>query len=1240
MMYTKKPHLVCLQETWLHNDSKKMKILGYNIIRKDRTERGGGGLLFAIREDLIYREIKLTEPQGNTIECQAIELSIAHDKIQILNLYNPTSTIEIEHLDQLINQMERKFIIMGDLNGHHPLWDPNVTVTNQCGRELSAYILDSQNLNLVTTPGLKTYTDARSGKTSTLDLALCTNNLIQVCSTTEMADAGSDHTPINVTLSLRPDTLKRKKRKKWKIDDKKLKSYAKNIPTTQVGEDSTEGAAKNFTRSLVSAAETTFGRTSGNQKTMYSKPWWTNECSKIIAKRRRAKKTMERNPTIANIIEYRRISAKAKQVVKRTKRELWRKFCNTLTVDTPPTKLWNMIRSMNGKTSNYDIPLHQNGLPLSDPTEKANLIAESLDNILGIEPNSIDEPSKEIINTAKNESRDLEYNKRFSMKELQNCIDSLPSDKTTGEDEIHNKFLKNLPTTKKQELLGIINRSWRRSEIPTNWTSSEIIPIGKPGKDLTNPDSYRPISLLSCTGKVMEKMINNRLIWILEKNKNLSPTQCGFRKKRSTEDLLVKLEHQVRTTLVNRKIMIAVFFDLQQAFDTISHDHLLLKLANNGIKGNMLAWTEKFIKERKYHVIIADKKSEQKEMKRGVPQGSCLSPTFFNVMVSDIPHFNSIISSEFADDLAISTTADNLPEAINNINQAITELERWATGWNLHFNPSKTKAMCFTKRRNLQLPTLKILNEEIQYVKTFKYLGMTLDAPTLTWKEHIDDIILQTNQRLNIMRAIAGTNWGAERELLLRLYTAYIRPKLLYGATALSSACETRLEKLETIQNTALRIALGARKTSPIASLQAEANIPPLKLHIKEICCKYFLKLRTLEDHPTTNYIIDDPEARNKVWTHGHFKKPLIKRVGETMYQWNIPMNIDVREKILPDQPPWDDIEMKLQTKLSEEITKEYSVEQRLAITNETIETKYKEHLKIYTDGSIAGNSTSAAIWIPSFDHSDNWKMDMGETRNIMGAELMAINKALTWLSIHSIMMENEKVVILTDSMSSIQAMMKYSPSSHTFTINALKTKYKDLTTEGLDITIQYVPSHVGVPGNEKVDELAKAGHIKDETQFPLDKSEIKVKIKEKMMNSWKQKYEIEKNNGLHLGKIKKDLKKWPWTRNKCRRTETALCRLRIGHVGLKGHLNRFQLTNSPLCERCNVEETTEHFLLHCQNYAEERRKMTRNLQLENIVNPDITDLLGGGSFNEDLQNKIRDIVGTFINETGRVHEL
>ena len=698
-----------------------------------------------------------------------------------------------------------------------------------------------------------------------------------------------------------------------------------------------------------------------------------------------------------------------------------------------------MIKSINGKTVKTDIPLQQYGMPLDDPTDKANLIAESLDNILGVEPNQIDNPSKELIDRAKNEDREVNYNARFTMKELEDYISTLPSDKTTGEDEVHNQFLKHLPTPKKQELLGIINRSWRNSEIPNTWKNALIIPIGKAGKDPTKPESYRPISLLSCLSKLMEKMVNSRLTWFVEENKILSTTQCGFRKKRSTEDLLVKLEHQVRTTLVNKNIMIAVFFDLKQAFDTISHDHLLLKLAKSGVKGNMLAWTENFLKNRTYQVAVEDKKSEKMTMKRGVPQGSCLSPTIFNIMVSDIPHLDAINTSEFADDLAISATADNLQTLTENLEKALRELEQWANKWNLVFNPTKTKALCFTKKKNLQLPSLKILNEDIEYVQKFKYLGMTIDAPTLTWKDHTDDLLTQTNQRLNIMRALAGTTWGAEREILLRIYTAYIRPKMTYGAAAYASVCDTRLGRLEGIQNTALRIAVGARKTSPIAALQVEANIPPLKLYIKEACCNYYYKLKTLEDHPTIEYINDDPDARNKVWTRRNFKKPFIERARETLHQWQLPDDMDVRDKTFPFQPPWNDIKMKLQTTLTQQITKECSTERRLAVVNETLEIKYQDHLKIYTDGSITTQSTSAAVWIPEFEHGENWKMDMGTTRNILGAELIALNKALTWLAMHSVILTKTQVVLLTDSMSRILTMQKYFPSSHTHTINQLK---------------------------------------------------------------------------------------------------------------------------------------------------------------------------------------------------------
>ena len=96
------------------------------------------------------------------------------------------------------------------------------------------------------------------------------------------------------------------------------------------------------------------------------------------------------------------------------------------------------------------------------------------------------------------------------------------------------------------------------------------MPIHKQGKDPTEPNSYRPISLLSCVSKVAEKLVNTRLQWHMEKSGSYSPTQAGFRSGRSTEDPLVDLDHQIRSTLVNRKVTIAVFFDLKSAFDTIS----------------------------------------------------------------------------------------------------------------------------------------------------------------------------------------------------------------------------------------------------------------------------------------------------------------------------------------------------------------------------------------------------------------------------------------------------------------------------------------------------------------------------------------------------------------------------------------------------------------------------------------------------------------------------------------------
>ena len=120
--------------------------------------------------------------------------------------------------------------------------------------------------------------------------------------------------------------------------------------------------------------------------------------------------------------------------------------------------------------------------------------------------------------------------------------------------------------------------------------------------------------------------------------------------------------------------------------------------------------------------------------------------------------------------------------------------------------------MCFTKKRILEdLPALKLQNTDIEWVGEFRYLGVTLDAPTLTWKSHIKETCRQGLQRINILKSLAGTTWGADRDTLTRVYCSFIRSKLLYGITAVASAAASSLESLNKIQNAAIRVILGVK---------------------------------------------------------------------------------------------------------------------------------------------------------------------------------------------------------------------------------------------------------------------------------------------------------------------------------------------------------------------------------------------------------------------------------------------
>ena len=228
-----------------------------------------------------------------------------------------------------------------------------------------------------------------------------------------------------------------------------------------------------------------------------------------------------------------------------------------------------------------------------------------------------------------------EYNSLFNITELKDTI-AVSKDTATGPDDIHYQMLKHLPETALETLLHIFNSIWTTGVLPESWRLATIIPISKPGKDHAEPTNYRPIALTSCLCKTLERMINKRLVWYLESNNLITKFQSGFRAERSTNDNLVRLETFIRDAFIKREHVVAVFFDLEKAYDTTWRYGILKDLHNFGLKGRLPNFIKSFIEDRTIQVRVGSTLSDLYDQEQGVPQGAIFSTTLFNVKLNDI----------------------------------------------------------------------------------------------------------------------------------------------------------------------------------------------------------------------------------------------------------------------------------------------------------------------------------------------------------------------------------------------------------------------------------------------------------------------------------------------------------------------------------------------------------------------------------------------------------------------------
>ena len=294
-------------------------------------------------------------------------------------------------------------------------------------------------------------------------------------------------------------------------------------------------------------------------------------------------------------------------------------------------------------------------------------------------------------------NRNFRYNKKFTMRGLKRSLKK-SNNSSPGPDQIHYEILRHLPIETLHILLDIINKTWKSGTFPESWREALIISIPKPGKDHFNPLNYRPIALTSCICKTVERMVNERLVWYLEKNGLLAKQQCGYRSNRSAVDHLVRLETFIRDAFIHNQHLVAVFFDLQKAYDTAWKYGILKNLHNMGLRGNLPICIGNILSDRTFQIhlgtILSDNIFHQEE---GVPQGAILSTTLFNVKINDIVKQvdPGVECSLYVDDFVIMYKSPTIDAIQMKLQHTIHSLEKWTLENGFTISKNKTVAMHF-----------------------------------------------------------------------------------------------------------------------------------------------------------------------------------------------------------------------------------------------------------------------------------------------------------------------------------------------------------------------------------------------------------------------------------------------------------------------------------------------------------------------------------------------------------------
>ncbi|KAG1699337.1 Retrovirus-related Pol polyprotein from type-1 retrotransposable element R1 [Nymphon striatum] len=832
--------------------------------------------------------------------------------------------------------------------------------------------------------------------------------------------------------------------------------------------------------------------------------------------------------------------SKFKKSVQHAKRVSWRAFCSQVSRTNPFSDAYKLCRS-EFRRKHLDEPLlDSNGHRYADVAEECKaLMNYHLGDEDGIQPETIVTP----------EGAD---DRNISAAEINRIVRCLP-DKAPGPDGFDRAITRSLFDHFRELITQLIMACFRLSVFPDVWKEACVILIPKIAKDKYNsPDKFRPISLISTFGKIIEKLLKSRLMHYLQTNSLLSANQFGFLPNRSTAGATKMLVEAAKEALLYQGYCLAVTLDIKGAFDNVRWTNVINSLNKKRVPPNLKRMISNYLNRRRA-TLHWQGSTVHKYLTKGCPQGSALSPYLWLLVVDDLLESHYPISVKvvaYADDILVFAKGDDLTTLIVDVNVSLDTICNWALSQSLTFSYAKCASILFTRRLKYRTPQISLNGRPLPLVKNFKYLGLIIDDH-LTWNKHI---IMNTNRVIQFMflfRRISRNTWGASGGAVKRIYKAALIPMLTYNCQVWAEALKLKYN-VKILKRTQRQIAMAVLKSYrdiSYAAAIALAGLVPLEIEIKRIArifdcignntlavnnINYDLDLRVPVDK------IVHPSLSPPTWVNSHLK----------------PITTQLNVKNLPLKIPHP-----------------LSMENKFLII----------HKLIYTDGSkVPEVGVGAAFTLTSENYFRDKKLRLANHCNIFQAEMVAILQSLKTLYLLETM--NENILIVTDSLSSILAIQNFD-NRHRLVNSVIKYVDK-LDMNNCKIYLEWVKSHSGNALNDKVDLLAKQAvsinYSKTFSRVPIDfiKSQIGIEAR-KEYHQWYSSLD----NNLRIKTLfpkLRDLTSFIGS------YEIGFIESQVitGHGHLKEYLHRRHVTVDPYCECDSVSiQNADHLLFACSTY-------------------------------------------------------